>query len=145
MLDIRKLTPDGWAKLKKKDGGEFRIAVVSDSAFDMYSVKGFIKSAIAWVPFSWSNIGSGASVYNIHDLFLPPQPVTAPITPVFIALDQPNARYATASSTNCAYVRDTITRPQAVIRITNWSEVNVGDGLEPGSEPAFKLVRVEGK
>lgn len=150
MKDIRTMTADERSKIKSVVDGkavEFRLAVISDEKSDPAPVKGWVKGRKGWLTGIWGtdgNLGGCKSdgFIGTYDLFIESVPVKAPN--VFLRINAPGEIYPTASSNSADYVRSVQhpKNPQAFIKIVDFSEVKLGDGLTPGTELEYKLVPV---
>lgn len=144
-MDIRKLTLEQRSSLVTREGKPFKLSVVSDDAKDPQPVKGFLKASDEWLAESWNADGSFYGTLRFtpsrFDLILPSIKVGRP---VYLRFNNVTAVYPTASSDSLTYVRGAQhgIGPQAIIKIVNFDEVKVGDGLTAGTEPEYKLVPV---
>lgn len=148
-MNIRTLTDDQRSKLRTAGGVAVRIAVISEDRNDRQPVKGFYLTRTAWTPATWSENGAflrSGLLQNLPDsldLSLPPTPVQV-AKPVYMRINKSGSPYPTASSDNHEYTRfpHHPADPQAFIKIVDFSEVMIDEGVKPDTEPSFKLVRV---
>lgn len=143
-LNIAALSIDQLAKLRTKGGTDFRFGFIADTGTQ--PVYGWVKIGGDWVANNWSLNGHYFAAVNAatndYDLTLDPAPVAVK-GPIYFRLNSATEVYPSASSDNRDYVgRSCHGVAQAIVKIVDFSEVKKGEGLTPGTEPKFKLVRV---